>query len=102
MIGGRLTVSEVPRDTPGYDAGFNTGDELIAIGAHRVLPAEWPARLGEIAPGTDISVLVSRRGELREIQVTVGASPTNQWVLRSVEKPTPVQLRQREAWLTGP
>jgi len=102
VVRGRLTVSEVPRDTPGYDAGFNTDDELIAIGAHRVLPAEWPTRLGEIAPGTAISVLVSRRGELREIPVIVGAPPTNQWELQSVEEPTPAQLRQREAWLTGP
>ena len=34
---GRLMVNQVKRGTPGYEAGFNVGDEILAIGEQRVL-----------------------------------------------------------------
>ena len=98
---GRLLVSQVRRDTPAHDAGFNVDDEILAIGDHRVLANQWNARIALTAPGSQISVMVSRRGTLRRLAIVVGTQPTNQWDLQPVEEASPAQERHREAWLTG-
>ncbi|HEU5116971.1 MAG TPA: hypothetical protein VFT74_09880, partial [Isosphaeraceae bacterium] len=41
---GRLMVSVVKRETPGFKAGFNVGDEIIAIGEERIVPSQWSKR----------------------------------------------------------
>ena len=42
---GRLVVAEVRRDTPAYAAGFNVGDEILAIDDYRVRANRWNRRL---------------------------------------------------------
>ena len=98
---GRLLVGQVRRGTPAHDAGFNVDDEILAIGDHRVLANEWNERIALAPPGSEISVLVSRRGALSRLRVVVGAEPANQWDLQPVEEASPSQERHREAWLTG-
>ncbi len=99
---GRRLIAQVRRDTPGYTAGFNVGDEILAIGDYRVLPAEWDERVTQTPPGTDISVLVSRRGALRRVAVEVGTQPAEPWDLAPLPEASAAQERQRESWLTGP
>ena len=99
--GGRLLVSQVRRDTPARVAGFNVDDEILAIGEHRVLPGQWNERIAAFEPGADITVLVSRRGALRELAVRVEAPPAEQWELTPVESPSQAQLDRLDAWL-GP
>ena len=85
---GRLLVAQVPRDTPAHTAGFNVGDEILAIGGHRVLPSEWNARIAEAAPGARLDVLAARRGALRRIPVETAAAPAESWELqRSTSRP---------------
>lgn len=100
-VDGRLVVTQVPRDTPAHAAGFNVDDEILAIGGHRVLPAEWSARIARTGPGARLEVLVSRRGALRRIPVETAAPPARRWELQAVDDPTPAQTRNREAWLSG-
>ena len=98
---GRRLVAQVRRDTPGYVAGFNVGDEILGINDYRVLPAEWNDRVSQTPPGTDISVLVSRRGALMRLAVAVDSRPSEHWDLTPVAEASAVQERQRESWLTG-
>ena len=99
--GGRLLVAQVRRGTPGFAAGFNVDDEILAIGDHRVLPGSWNERIGLVPPGSEVSVLVARRGALRRLTVQVGAQPGERWELASVETPSPAQTRRRDDWLSG-
>lgn len=98
---GRRLVAQVRRNTPGYSAGFNVGDELLAIGDYRVLPEEWEDRVTQATPGTDLSVLVSRRGALKRVPVTVGARPDEQWDLAPMSEASEAQESRRESWLMG-
>ena len=50
---GRLLVAGVRRGTPGYGAGFNVGDEILAIDDYRVLPEAWRSRLDLYAAGDE-------------------------------------------------
>ena len=94
-------VAQVRRDTPGFDAGFNVDDEILAIGDYRVLPGSWDERIGLVPPGSEVSVLVARRGALRRLTVQVGSRPADRWKLASVDAPSPAQTRQRDDWLSG-
>lgn len=98
---GRRLVAQVRRDTPGYTAGFNVGDELLAIEDYRVLPDEWDERVAQTQPGTTISVLVSRRGALKRLPVELGARPVEPWDLAPLAEASDAQEARRESWLGG-
>ena len=79
--GGRLVVSQVRRGTPGYDAGINVDDEIVALGDFRVKADTWAASMDRYAPGQKISVLVARRDQLMRLDATFGREAAEQWTL---------------------
>lgn len=97
--GGRLLVSQVRRGTPGFDAGFNVDDEIIAIDDFRVRPEQWEARMLNYPPGSRAALLVARRDALLRLSVTFGQDPGNAWRLRSRPNLTPQQNAAQRAWL---
>jgi predicted metalloprotease with PDZ domain len=97
--GGRLVVSQVKRGTPGYDAGFNVGDEILAIGDLRVRADAWPKRLELYKPGETVSVLVARRDVLTRIEATLGAEPRASWALEIDPDASEASREHRRAWL---
>ena len=96
---GRLLVSGVRRGTPGYEAGFNVGDEILAIDDYRVQPGAWRQRLDLYAAGDEVAVLVSRRERLTRLDVRFGERPSERWRLQPVESPSPAQAARLDAWL---
>jgi predicted metalloprotease with PDZ domain len=96
---GRLLVENVPRGTPAYAAGVNPGDELLAIDDFRVLPEELAARLAAYRPGRGVVLLVSRREELKRLEVTLGAEPPDRWTLQIRPDATPLQRAHLMKWL---
>lgn len=96
---GRLVVSQVLRGTPGYDAGFNVDDEIVAIDEFRVRPDRWSQLMDAFTPGTTASVLVARRDELMRLDVTFGREPKPAWRLEVAPGATPAQTANLTAWL---
>ena len=101
-VRGRLLVAQVRRETPGWHAGFNVDDEILAVDDDRVLPDGWKARLKQYRPGDRVSVLIARRDRLRRLAVTLEAEPPNAWKLEPHPDASDAQLARRAAWLTGP
>ena len=97
--GGMLRVAAVRRGTPGYRAGFNAGDEILAIDDHRVPPGGWARRLALYRPGDEVAVLVARRERLLRLDARFVARPADRWRLRPVESPSPAQAERLDAWL---
>ncbi|WP_435021138.1 M61 family metallopeptidase [Tundrisphaera sp. TA3] len=96
---GRLNVSVVKRDTPGYAAGFNVGDEIVAIGDDRVLPEQWSRRMEQYLPNEKASILVARRGRLLRLDATFGREPAPRFKLEPDPAATDEQKAHRRAWL---
>jgi len=96
---GRLTITQVPRDTPAYEAGFDAGDEILSIGTERVRPEQWDAKLGNYRPGERVAVSISRRNTVMPINVVLGRDPGNRWTLEGDPQATSEQRRHRDAWL---
>jgi predicted metalloprotease with PDZ domain len=95
----RLLVENVPRDTPAYAAGVNPGDEILAIDDFRVLPEDLDARLAAYRPGRRVVLLVSRRDELKRLDVTLGDAPQDKWTLQARPDLTPQQRSRLTSWL---
>ena len=78
---GRLIVTGVRRDTPAYEAGLNTDDEILAIDGVRVRADALATRLEQYRPGDRAQVLIARREKLMPLDVTLGADPGRPWRL---------------------
>jgi predicted metalloprotease with PDZ domain len=98
-VDGRLVVTQTPRGTPGYEAGINVDDEILAFDDYRVTPAQLNQMLDYFRPGQKASVLVSRRGELMRLDVTFGREPANAGRLEAVPDATAAQQAHLTAWL---
>ncbi|HJK91218.1 MAG TPA: PDZ domain-containing protein [Polyangiaceae bacterium LLY-WYZ-15_(1-7)] len=95
---GDLHVEHVRRGSPAHEGGLQVGDELIAFGDER-LPGDLAGRLGRYRPGDAVEVLVARRGRLLRVPVTLGLAPADEHQLELDPNATPVQRRNRDAWL---
>ena len=80
---GRMVVKRIPRGTPAYVAGLDTGDEIVAFDDFRVNPTGWQRQLANYQPGDRLSLRVARRGRLIDIQVTLGTEPSASWTLEA-------------------
>ena len=96
---GRLVVSAVRRGTPGYEAGIDVDDEILAIGEFRVRAGDLDARLARYQPGDKVSILVARRDELRRLELKLGVEPPRSWVLEARPDATADQQERLRAWL---
>jgi predicted metalloprotease with PDZ domain len=96
---GRLSVVGVKRATPGLDAGFNVGDEILAIGDERILPEVWARRMDQYRPNEKVSILIARRGRLVRLEATFGAEPTSHYKIEIDPKANDEQKAHRKAWI---
>ena len=94
-----MTVATVKRVTPGLAAGFNVGDEILAIDDERVLASQWGRRMEQYRPGDTVSVLISRRGRLFPLKLVFGKEPITAWKLEIDLKADPSQKARLRAWL---
>jgi predicted metalloprotease with PDZ domain len=97
--GGRLLVSQVRRDTPGYAAGVNVDDEIVAIGDFRVRADQWVASMERYRPGQTVSLLVARRDQLMRLDATFGRDAADQWRLEPRPEITADQQQHTRAWM---
>lgn len=91
---GSLVVTRIPRGTPAYEAGLDTGDEIVGFADFRVRPADWDRQLANYHPGDRLRLLIARRGRLVPIEVTLGREPAEPWTLEIADPSSP----HRAAW----
>jgi predicted metalloprotease with PDZ domain len=98
---GRLVVSQVRRNSPAEVAGINVDDEILAINGIRVRPEQWPVRLESYKAGETVSVLVSRRDQLKTIRLILAEESRQAWSLQIKPDATDEQKAHLKSWL-GP
>jgi predicted metalloprotease with PDZ domain len=98
---GRLIVANVRRGTPAFTAGLNPGDEIVGIGDFTLRPDDVKARLRGYQPGESVTLVVSRREQLKPIQITLGEPPPHGWQLVPRDGITPEQRDRLQKWVAG-
>jgi predicted metalloprotease with PDZ domain len=78
---GRLVITQVRRGTPGYEAGLNVDDEILALDEYRVRADRLENRLEQYRPGDRVAVLVARREQIMKVDVKLGTEPAKSWRL---------------------
>ena len=84
--GGRLVVTQVRRGTPGYEAGLNVDDEILALDDYRVRADRLENRLEQYGPGDRVTVLLARREQLMKLNVELGTEPPKIWRLEDASR----------------
>jgi predicted metalloprotease with PDZ domain len=74
-------------------------DVVTRVDDGRLLVSALDARFERYQPGDKVTLLVSRRGELRRFGLTLGSAPTNRWSLSVNPDATREQQRRLTAWL---
>lgn len=96
---GRLVVSQVKRETPAFEAGFNVGDEILGVNEDRIPAGQWSKRQDAFRPGDKVSVLIARRDRFQRLDVTFAQEPARDWVIDLAPDPTDAQKAHRKTWL---
>jgi len=71
---GRLIIRTIPTDTPAYEQGLNTGDQIVAIDGYRASQSLLQSYIAERRPGDKIKLAIFRFDKLREIVFTLGVN----------------------------
>ena len=99
VSGGRLIVAQVPRGTPAYGSGLDVDDEIVSIDGFPLAGDELTDRLSQYAPASRITLLVSRRGESRRVDVVLGVAPLRAWTLAVRSDASADQRSRLDAWI---
>lgn len=99
VVGHKLLVSQVLRDTPAYQCGLNVDDEIIAWDNFRVGPAQFAQRVEQTPPGSQVTLLVARRDRLLGLEVQVQKASRTSWRLYVRTKRSDAQQARLSRWL---
>jgi len=65
-------VRTVRSDTPAYEQGLNSGDQIVAIDGYRASLARLQQYTGDRKPGDKVRLTIFRTDRLRDIDFTLG------------------------------
>ena len=97
---GIVKVTSVKPNSPASDVGINIEDEVIAVNGFRIT-SSVDSRLSQYEVGDELEILISRRGQLMTLNLTIGQLESSSYRLRFVSRPSKEQRRQLDLWLNG-
>lgn len=68
-------------DSAGSIAGLLPGDEVLAIGDERMSMKNYDSLMGVFHPGERTTLLVSRRGQVKTLDLTLDAALPDHYVI---------------------
>jgi len=78
-------IRSVEPDSPGAKAGLQRGDVITEVNGQPVSgPNDLRLKVAAMAPGTTVHLKVLRNGEARDINVTLGESPSSEKTANAV------------------
>jgi predicted metalloprotease with PDZ domain len=99
--GGRLTIRSVPANTPAYEQGLNTGDQIVAIDGYRAGQSFLQSYLGEKKPNDKVKLTIFRFDKLRDVTFTLGANLRKDYSFSPVENPSAEQRRLYKGYMNA-
>jgi len=73
---------------------------VIAVNGFRIT-SSVDSRLSQYEVGDELEILISRRGQLMTLNLTIGQLESKSYRLRFVSRPSSEQRRQLDLWLNG-
>jgi len=98
---GRLTVTSVERNSPGWTGGINVNDELIGIDEFR-LADDFSKLLSMKKPGDTVKVTLSRNGLIKVVPIRLERNPAVSYLLTASDKADESAAGCYRKWLRVP
>jgi predicted metalloprotease with PDZ domain len=95
---GQAKITAIRAGSTGEISGLNLDDEVIAVNERRINATNFSEELRSVQPGTSVKLLISRRGQLRHVDVVVAANQVEVWRLARVRRPNREQKTQWSDW----
>ncbi len=95
----RIVVKTVYDGTPAAEGGVNVNDELIALNGNRLIPDNVTKLLKEATVGEKVKLLISREGEIVELEITPSITPPDKFSITRLDEASDKQKQLFEAWL---
>ncbi len=114
--GERLVVKQVRAETPAYEQGLNTGDQIIAMDGLRISQADsvtktsaqptdavkdFATRLAMKKPGDKIRLTFFRFDELRELEIILSGQAPPDYRIVAADNPTDEQIRLYQSYFSA-
>ena len=99
--GDKLNVTALSVDTPAYEQGLNTGDQIVAIDGNRASQTFLQEYLAEKKVGDKVKLTVFRFDQLREMEITLGGRAPQTYRISPADSPTAAQNKLYEGYFGG-
>jgi predicted metalloprotease with PDZ domain len=96
---GRLNIRTISANTPAYEQGLNTGDQIVAIDGYRASNSFLQSYLAERKPNDTVKLTVFRFDKLRDVTFKLGANTRADYSFKPVDQPTDDQRRLYREYL---
>ena len=97
--GGLARISRVIPASPAADAGFDSGDVLVAFDEQRITFANFQGRFRQRKLGETLDVSVLRGERLLHLELTPGEIQQESWVITEANEVTAEQVELRKLWI---
>jgi predicted metalloprotease with PDZ domain len=94
----RAVIGSLTPNSPAVQAGLDVGDKLLAVNNEEVTSENWQEFLHRHRPGTMITLLIVRRGQVRTLNATLGRQPAFDFILSIAEDAPAAAVELREKW----
>lgn len=98
LDGEAVLIKTVDSDSPAWQAGLNTGDQLLAINNIQVSTENIEKRLKQLSLVQPSTLTYFSAGRLNETQLTAITDPNPEFKIEPVEKPSKKQKARYKAW----
>ena len=99
QTGDRLTITSLPAETPAYEQGLNTNDQIIAVDGNRASQQFLQTYLGDKKPGDKVKFTVFRFDQLMDFEITLGGRAAPNYRVTAVDNPTEDQKKLYQAYM---
>lgn len=97
--GGKSTVSRVIDNSPAFQAGLILDDEIVSANGKSVDSGSWNDIVSDAEPGDVFRIGMFRRGEFREVELTVAGVVPERYEIEYMDEPTDEQKASYESWM---
>lgn len=98
---GRLTIRSIASNTPAYEQGLNTGDQIVAIDGYRASQSFLQTYIGEKKPNDKVKLTIFRFDKLREVIFALGSDLRKDYGFSTLDNPTADQARLYKGYLNA-
>lgn len=98
---GRLTIRSVPADTPAYEQGLNSGDQIVAVDGYRASQNFLQSYLGEKKPNDKIRLTIFRFDKLRDVTFTLAGNVRKEYTFTPIDGANAEQGRLYRGYLNA-